>query len=106
MAVMMINMSAVYIICGVYSECSVPKMKGGWMTRVTPVNTGQRVIISKMPQASLRKMQERRVIMAGLMEEIIITSPIGRCLAAEVRGGLMLYILPYCVEIPGEKYSD
>ena len=99
MAVMMINIRAVYIMCGVYSECSVPKMKGGWMTRVTPVNTRQRVIISKMPQASLRKMQERRDTQTGLIEAIMVTSAMGRYLKRKIQcireqKNLTAYVLP------------
>ena len=83
MAVMMISMRAVCIMWGVYSECSVPKRKGGWMTRVTPVKTRQRVSSSKRPQASLRKMQERRETQTGLIEAIIVTSAMGRYLKSK-----------------------
>ena len=80
MAVMTISMSAVCIMCGVYSDCSVPKRKGGWMTRVTPLKTRQRVMSSKIPHDSLRKMQERRETQTGLIEAIIVTSAMGRYL--------------------------
>ena len=39
----------------------VPNIKGGWTTRVMPPMTRARLKISKRPQASLRKRQERRV---------------------------------------------
>ena len=80
MAVMTISMRAVCNMCGVYSDWSVPKRKGGWMTRVTPVKTRQRVISSNRPQDSLRKMQERRETQTGLIEAIIVTSAMGRYL--------------------------
>ena len=80
MAVMAISMKAVCIMWGVYSDCSVPKMKGGWMTRVTPVKTRQRVSSSNTPQASFRKMQERRDTQTGRIEAIIVTSAMGRYL--------------------------
>ena len=80
MAVMAISMKAVCIMWGVYSDCSIPKMKGGWMTRVTPVKTRQRVSSSNTPQASFRKMQERRDTQTGRIEAIIVTSAMGRYL--------------------------
>ena len=85
MAVMAISMKAVCIMWGVYSDWSVPKRKGGWMTRVTPVKTRQRVNSSKRPQASLRKIQERRDTQTGLMEAIIVTSAMGRYLKIDTQ---------------------
>ena len=69
------------------------------MTRVTPVNTRQRVIISKMPQASLRKMQERRDTQTGLIEAIMVTSAMGRYLKHKIQRireqkNLTAYVLP------------
>ena len=85
MAVITISMRAVCIMWGVYSACSVPKRKGGWMTRVTPPNTRQRVSSSKRPHDSLRKMQERRDTQTGLIEAIIVTSAMGRYLKTETQ---------------------
>ena len=54
------------------------KMAGGCTTRKTPDKVSSRLMISTAPHASFRNTQERIVVTASRVEEIIITSARGR----------------------------
>ena len=57
-----------------------PNTNEGWTTRKMPPVTRMRFRISKTPQASLRNIQERTAVEAGLIAAIMVTSERGRYL--------------------------